>query len=381
MRRVLVALWFSGVALVCSAHAQDAAGRRMFEQGVAAARAQRWDEARSHFEASLAEADKPATRFNLVLVYEQLGLPLQVARHALAFLALPEQAEHAAARGRARELLARAVAQLATLTTGALPPALQLRIDGAPPAAREPHRVYVTPGVHRLESLRAGAPVVSADVELAAGQIAPWPEARPNAAQPQAVHIAVTQPAPAQSELAVVGAARAGPRDAERTRTQLAWTFGSMGAAIQLSALGVYLGALHRADAFGERDLFQPGVVEARDDALRLQNAVAPLALAGGALMASAVVTGARATRAGSLGWSVGALASGAAMAGAGLALAVHEPPSVPGSRLPEPRRQAGYLLATSALPLFAYGVGFLVARQRGRARHDRAAIPLGVRW
>src|SRR6185295_3273273 len=111
----------------------------------------------------------------------------------------------------------------------------------------------------------------------------------------------------------------------ERTRTPLAWAIGAMGAAAQLSALGVYFGARARADDFGDRDLFQPGVSEARDDALRLQNAVGPLAVAGGVLMASAIATGPRATRAGSLAWSIGALATGSLMTGAGLTLAIHE--------------------------------------------------------
>jgi hypothetical protein len=383
MRGSHAALPFVVVLFVLSARAEDVLGKRSFEDGIVAAQAQRWQEARSHFEASLTQADKPATRFNLVLVNEQLDQPLEVVRHALAFLALPEQDEHATARARTRELLAQATGRLATLTTDALPAALELYVDGAKPVVTEAHRIYLTPGPHRLETKQDGLLTSGSDVELSAGQVAAWPQPPEGVpSQDRVEQTAPAQPAPAGPESRSTFDARLPPsRRNERARTPIAWALGSMGAAIQLSALGVYLGALHRADEFGERDLFQPGVTEAMDDTLRLQNTVAPLALAGGALMAGAIATGARSRRVGSLGWSIAALATGSAMAGAGLALAVREPPSVPGSNLPEPTRQAGYLLASSALPLFAYGIGFLVTRRRARPSHASAPVPLGVRW
>jgi hypothetical protein len=368
---LLTALSLGSAIFVLSVRAEDVAGKRTFEEGIAAAQEQRWDDARVHFETSLAQADKPATRFNLLLVSKQLDQPLEVARHALAFLTLPAQLEHAAARAHARELLAQAIGRLATLTTDALPHALELYVDGVSPRAREPSKVYVMPGAHRLEAKRDGVLMGASSVELAAGQVTAWPHP-PEQVLPTAELIS---PPPQH----VDHYSPTSPNRSERARTRFAWAFGGMGAAIQLSALGVYLGAVHRAEQFGERDLFQPGVVEARDDSLRLQDAVAPLALTGGMLMAAAIATGPRATRTGSLGWSLGALASGSIMAGSGLALAVSKAPTVPGGRLPQPTRQAGYLLATSALPLLVYGVGFLTTRQRDR--HKRALTPFGARW
>jgi hypothetical protein len=46
----------------------------------------RWTDAVSSFEASLAGSPKPATRFNLVISYRALRRPVDVVRHAWAFL-------------------------------------------------------------------------------------------------------------------------------------------------------------------------------------------------------------------------------------------------------------------------------------------------------
>lgn len=382
MRPLLTALFFSGtLSLLTAAGAQDIPGKQSFEDGVAAAQAQRWQEARSHFEASLVQTDKPATRFNLVLANEQLDQPLEILRHALAFLALPEQSEHAAARTRARELVARSTARVAVLTTDGLSAPLELQVDGAPAVAFADGRIYLAPGPHRLETKHAGATLGASVVELTAGQVAAWPQPEVSAPEPP---VRVEEPPPTASHAAAsTWDADAGAISlrSERTRTPIAWALGSMGAASYLSALGVFLGALHRADEFGERDLFQPGVREARDDSLRLQNAVLPLALTGGGLMAGAIATGAHSRRAGSLAWSIGSIAAGSGMAAAGLAISLHEPPPVPDTNLPMPTRQVGYLLASSALPLLTYGIGFLLTYRRERARQVTALFSSGVRW
>jgi hypothetical protein len=380
MLRLFAALCLGAALCVSPASAEEVPAKRLFDEGILAAQAKHWDEARLHFEASLAEADKPATRFNLVLVNEQLGRPLGLAHHALAFLAMSQQHEHAAARARARELLTRAISQLATLTTDRLPAELELHVDGAKPVASNQSEIYLEPGSHHLQATRNGALISATDVELVAGEVTAWPQ--PDVGTAAAEHMAdASTTTPLPHEQVPVAELHISSLPRESARTPVAWTLGTMGAALQLSALGVYFGALHRAEEFSERDVFQPGVDEARDDSLRLQDAVLPIALTGGALMAAAIITGRRSIRTGSLGWSIAALTLGSALAGGGLALAFREPPALPGSELPEPTRQAGYLLVSSALPLLAYGVGFLVAGKRDRRRSTRARLRLGVHW
>jgi hypothetical protein len=373
--RLLLAVLMSAAALALSAKADDVPGRRSFEEGVAAAAEQHWQAACQHFEASLAEADKPATRFNLILANHELQRPLEVVRHALAFLAYPEQPEHAAAKARARELLELVTKQLAVLTTDSLPESAELSVDGAAPSVKEQHRVYVAPGLHHLEA-RLGRELFEAiEIHLAAGQVTPWPRQGRSRSTPRVVQL--TPPSPPAALVLELAA----PPPSPPLRTRLAWTMGSMGAAIQLSALGAYLGTLHRANEFMRRDLFEPGVERTRDRYLRLQRAIAPLALVGGALMASAVAVGARSTRAGSLAWPISALVAGSAMLGAGLALVLREPARLQGGDLREPTRQGSSLLAAGALPLFTYGIGCLHVRKRARPGRNLAALPLAAVW
>ena len=177
---VLLALWMGcGLWLTAvSVHAQDDAqseAKALFERGVALSQEQRWAEAAAHFERSVQLADRASTRFNLVRAYSALGRSLDVARHALAFLALPPEPRRADARKEVEQSLQTASRDLSILTIHALPPDGLLLVDGAATLVRDALRLYLLPGAHRLELRVDDAPPEVTDVELGAGQTMVWP--------------------------------------------------------------------------------------------------------------------------------------------------------------------------------------------------------------
>ena len=352
--------------------ADDEHGKQLFEQGLSAAEDKRWADAARLFEESLLHSDRPATRFNLLLASHELSRPLDVTRHALAFLAYPKREEHGEARARARELLARATQRLAMVTTGALPDGTGLAVDGARPDPRADERIYLLPGPHHLQASLPGGLYESIQVELTAGQTLAWPR--------QGRSRAPLTLTPAVSTSVTADAAPREPSMA-RLRTRLAWSGGVLGAAMTLSALGCYLGAEHRADGLSTQNPSVDGYVSASDDYLRLTNAILPLALSGGVLMAGAVAVGMR-TRGASLGWTLASLSLGGAALAFGAVLMIRDPAIVvPNTNVTRPTIQAGSLLLSAALPLLTYGLIAPFTRRQKRRELVHSLSSLRMNW
>lgn len=82
-RLVLALLLMLAARMGARADAEaSSVGRRAFDAGVDAALRGAWSEAARAFEASLNEADRLATRFNLVLVHAELDQLLEVRTRA-----------------------------------------------------------------------------------------------------------------------------------------------------------------------------------------------------------------------------------------------------------------------------------------------------------
>lgn len=368
MRLVLV-LWVLLVLSPRLARADDELGKQRFSEGVAAAEDRRWADAARLFEESLSHSDRPATRFNLLLASHELSRPLDVARHALAFLAYPDQEAHSEAKAKARQLLSQAAQRLAILSTLSMPSETTLTIDGAPPYVRDGEHIYVLPGLHRLEARLTDGTLESGELRLSAGQTLPWPrQTRPIPLPPTAAPIQSVQKPANDSSLS-------------RLRTRIAWSSGVLGAALTISAFGCYLRAEQRADELAELGSMGDGYYSGSGEYASLTNAIWATALPGGVLMAGAVALGERSHH-GALGWSLTALAAGGAVMAMGITLLVRDPEAVvPGAELNYPSQPAGGLLLSAALPLLTYGLMSPLTRRHDRRTLVTSVFPLRVIW
>jgi hypothetical protein len=357
--------------------ADDSLARRLFEEGVAAAAAERWDEAQKLLEASLQESDKPTTRYNLVVTSMELKRPLEVARHALGFLAFPPAPALADASETVRKLLDKARASLAVLVMDALPPDMQPAIDGAPPQVVDQGCAYLEPGLHRLELRDPGGHVEKIEIDLAAGQTQPWPRSISESLTLAAAAAAgVAAPPPQRPTVGAEQAAHAGPARPTSLRRTLAWTLGVSGAAFSLTAVGLYAAAHLEAGQLSGRDVAGAGYPAAADHYGMLKQTILPFGLSGGALMAGGVAIGPGLAHRGSLGWAIGCLVAGAAMSIAGGVLLARTPDTlVHDTRITDLTREGGGLLLSGALPLLSYGATFLIG-----VRDQKQRASLGAR-
>jgi hypothetical protein len=366
--------WLWGLALVLGAaagvRADDVLARERFEQGVRAASDGRWLEAKQHLEASLRESDKPATRYNLIVANQQLGSPLELVRHALAFLAAPPSAAQAELGASVQELLDAATPALAVVLIDALPADAQLLIDGAAPALLHEGRIYLAPGLHRFELRRANASVETAEADVTAGQTAQWPRAPPPAALPAA-------PAEDGPKAALPAApVEDGPKAARtvppvapepppfRTRTSVR-ALAIAGAISGVTAIALYVAAEHRGRPLPDSDLESAGYARSAERYSRLKYTIMPFAFLSGALLASAVVADTMRARRGSMAWAVASLVlGGALLVTGGVLLALNPAPLVDGTGLETLSRERGSLLLSASFPLIGYGVTFSIGRK-----------------
>ncbi len=353
-----------------TARADDEVARQRFESGVAASEEARWQDAAYDFEASLSESDRPATRFNLILAYQQLGRPLDVVRHALQFLAEQQGAGREEARSKVAATLAEAKRQVAVLNVAALPSESELRVNGHVPALLVAGNVYLLPGVHHLE-LRLGQAIQETiEITLSAGQELPWPRLGRRDVEPTSAGAPRTAaPLAPLARRPMDRAATDSPLAVVRNRA--AWTLGSVGAALAVAAGACLIVADRRSDRLRDSGVArtqEAGYFDALDRYWTSVDSVMPLAFSGGVLMASAILVGERVTRRGSLAWSVASLAAGAALVGVGTFWLVREPHHViPGTDIERPSRQGGSLLFSAGLPLITYGAAFPIVHRRGR--------------
>jgi hypothetical protein len=351
----------------CPVRADDQRAKQLFDAGVAAGSADRWDEAASQLEASLREADKPATRYNLVLAYHELKRPIELARHALAFLREPGVGGREDARALAGELFDQAKRALAVLDVGALPTDATLSVDGQPPEVTNGPSIYVSPGGHVLEARFTQAAPERVELVLSAGESRPWPREASLAAH------TLTVPMRAQAgNEPPVQPARAIDDDRfsiRLIRQRAARSMGVTGAALTVAGVACLWLTDERGDRLARGGIEGTeirGYFDEVDRYWRSSRAVMPLGFAGGALMAAAVLTGNRARRTGSVAWSVASLVAGSLALGAGAYLLIRKPAQViPDTEVDRPSRQAGSLLIGAASPMITYGFAYLGQRRR----------------
>ncbi|HKO94505.1 MAG TPA: hypothetical protein VJU61_25300 [Polyangiaceae bacterium] len=351
------------------ARAEEGRARQLFSEGLRAAARNDWLEAVRLLEASVEQADKPASRYNLVVASQELKRPLEVARHATAFLTMAERGAHTAEVAEVRADLDQALRELAVLLLQGLPAGVQLRVDDAPPRVADEAHVYVLPGLHRLELWLDERPLESIEIELRAGAVQAWPRvakrAEPAVAAPEALLSDPGQPGPvlpgatssAQAPHAPP-ASRPAPPPAWPLKRKLAWSLGMVGAAIGLGAIASYAYALRRADELESLDPASTGYIDVVDSYKRSARSVYSLALTGGVLMAGAAALAPHKPR-GALAVSITTLVLGLTALGAGFAFVVRAPKElVEDSTIYRPTREAGALLLGASLPLMSYGIG-----------------------
>jgi hypothetical protein len=355
-------LWL--VAL--TARADDALARELFDAGVHAAAAQNWSEAVRLLEASLAQTDRVACRFNLVIANHELKRPLEVARHALVFLAATQARTQGEESAEVRTRFDQALRALATLEVVGLPTGVQPRIDDGRPQVSDGSRFYVAPGPHRLELWLGSRLLESIEVELRAASSQSWPRVSPIREERESADLAkVNAPsadagpqraAADRTPASTAGLMKSAPASARLTQ-RLALGLGIGGAALAIAAVGAYGYAEHRADVLEGWRPSRPGYTTATDRYGRSQWAVMPLAFAAGALTAGAGALVARKPR-GALAISLTALLLGLGAASAGTALMIKSPGIlVPGTQIERPTREGASLLLAASLPLLSFGV------------------------
>lgn len=358
------------LAFASFARADDALARQRFETGVAAAAGGHWQEAAESLEESLSHRDKPATRFNLAVVYHELHQPLEVARHALPFLALPADAAHEPERAQIAAMLSEAKQELACLDLSGAPRGVLVKVDGASSSVADGPSVFVLPGRRVLEIIADAVPRATIVISLGAGQVVPWAileheiAVRATAAS-DPPPVANPQPVVTQSQVSTDHTI-----SLRLLRKRTAWSMGVVGAALAVAAGACMWTTIERghdlSDA-GTDGTDEPGYILDAERYLSTFRAVIPLALTSGTLMAGAIPVGAEISRRGSLGWSIAALSVGAALLGVGAYWLIREPSRLIDTvdDLDRPSRQAGSLLVAGGLPLTTYGVAFLVQRRR----------------
>jgi hypothetical protein len=383
----LVAFLLAYVWPCCSVRAdgREERSREAFEQGVAFSAAAQWEQAAAAFEASLEAIERPAARFNLVIAYRELARPLEVARHAIAFLRYPEHPTYAEARAKAEGALANALLELAIITTQRLPETAELLIDGGSPIRDDTRRVYSAPGPHRLELKIANEPAEGVDVQLRAGQVIEWPRApatiatEPSSTPTEPVSLANgTGRAPtARSAFPPLDGRDLAPE--RRWRSRLALSLGVTGGAAGAAALVAYGVELWRAKGLRDQDPFQAGFLSAANDYLRVQTSVVSLAAIGGVLMASAVAVGPRAACSDSRTLAWGASITGAVLAATGTFLAARKSPLIEDTDVERPVHELGVVLVSAAAPLLSYGIKSWFSGRRDRVAAGRGSASCGA--
>jgi hypothetical protein len=362
----------------------SAVAKQLFERGVAAAAKRDWELATGLFEESLRHAEHRATRFNLVVANDELGRSLEVVRHAWAFLDLPGTESRPEARAQVRELMEQATRALAVLNIEALQGIAELSADGRPLQVVHGPLFYLLPGPHVLRTSEPGQPDRIVELTLEAGQAGNWPAppARANPAMeessPRHKSTASTQlaPIPRKALVALRGQKLA------TARYRAAWALGGVGATSGIASVALYAAAKLRGETLVREGWTAPGYPRDADRYGMLKNAVAPLALAGGALMAGAIILGPHAAERTSLAWGVAAIVSGAALAGLGAFWLAQGPsPLIEGTHVQSPVIQAGCLWLGASLPLLTYGSKWAIARARNRSfARETFALP-SVNW
>ncbi len=179
MRRLIAwmllvsALLASPEGVEAQTRAQVAESRRLFEQGLAHAEAERWQEACASFEQALAITERPSILLNLATAEAETGALVESAESYRRFLQLATGRDQRQHRTEATEALAaveRRIPRL-ELDVSALLATDEIMVDERTLLSRDSlaSGLMLNPGAHRVRVRRGGRFVIDERLELAEG--------------------------------------------------------------------------------------------------------------------------------------------------------------------------------------------------------------------
>jgi len=236
---LLVAVSGAFATPVASAQSPEDAARGRFQEGVAAAREGRWQQAHDAFSEAHEALGRPTILINLANARVQLGRLVEGARTYERFLAEVEPgssaAEHRGAVEDALEQVRQRIPRLSITLEGA-GAGDEVRVDGETVARDALGSVGIDPGSHEVELVRDGTVLSRASAEVEEGGSA---EVRLEAPAPESAELAASSEEPALTDGEDEGSVLASP-----------WLWVGVGAAVVAGALAVIL----VATAGGEPD-------------------------------------------------------------------------------------------------------------------------------
>jgi hypothetical protein len=173
---------------------ETAAARRLFHEGMRAARSENWEKARDAFERSYELVGRPRILANLATAQAQLGELVQAAESYRGFLRDTEDSGRRRARHRVKKELGKLEERIpeVTLQVQGLQSGDQLRLDGDDLSrAVVGTPLPLNPGEHHLAILREGESVAQNRFALEEGQSRTIALEAPRAVQRRASHIPV----------------------------------------------------------------------------------------------------------------------------------------------------------------------------------------------
>ncbi len=160
----------SGVAAQKNAAQEQALARRLFDEGVALAEAERWAQALSAFRRSADLVVRPSTSYNIANALYRLDRPVEGLRELDRYQAMPEVLTNLRDRERGvdlRNLLDGAVGRLRLTIT---PASAEVLIDGKLfPETGTNREILVNPGSHSIQVTHRGYETDSREIEVERG--------------------------------------------------------------------------------------------------------------------------------------------------------------------------------------------------------------------
>jgi hypothetical protein len=318
----------------------------LFEQGLRHSQSGELAIAAQLFERSLESVERPATVFNLVLVYERLNRPYDLVRSVQRFMLISDPLKYQVEREHASALAAVAYTQLAELRLELEPVHAEVLIDGAPPLRSPSGHPLLSPGEHALSVAAAGYTPQHLRLTSEANRpVVLVVSLQKTREPPELVALSVQLPLPKPPPREVALAPK-------RVLRPLAW----WGAGVWSASVGVYLLAQARAQKLEGSAIDQQGFLSQSERYLRARRAVVPLALIGGLACAAAIAGQDGSVRRPHLALVVTVEALGLLAGALGVVLSARDPEKLGSSTLTDPRRHGSAIFLSSSLIALTWG-------------------------
>lgn len=144
--------------------------RAHFERGRELAAMRRFSEAAQSFERSLAQFDRPSTRFNLALCYFALGHYVEAEAELDRFLTSADAEADAESIVEARQMLQHARATAGSLTIELEPAQASVQVDGSALTGGRVRELRLNPGTHVLRVSADGHSPVLQEIAVGEGE-------------------------------------------------------------------------------------------------------------------------------------------------------------------------------------------------------------------